>query len=147
MLHARRSYRRIVSVSCAALLLTASVGATTYARVEGRLTLASSGTATASSSPSASAATGSASPSGSPSTTTTTTTTTSTTTTSSMRVSDPLTGTAFSGVSQVGTLFGTSGGSLTSHHCTGSVVASLEGDIVVTAAHCVYSNSGAETDL
>jgi V8-like Glu-specific endopeptidase len=64
-----------------------------------------------------------------------------------MRVSDPLTGEAFSGVAQVGTLFGTSGGSLTSHHCTGSVVSSPEGDIVVTAAHCVYSGSGAKTDL
>jgi V8-like Glu-specific endopeptidase len=64
-----------------------------------------------------------------------------------MSVSDPLAGEAFSGAAQVGTLFGTSDGSLTSHHCTGSVVSSPRGDIVVTAAHCVYSNSGAETDL
>lgn len=64
-----------------------------------------------------------------------------------MSVSDPLTGKPFSGVPQVGTLFGTSGGSLTSHHCTGSVVSSPEGDIVVTAAHCVYDSSGAKTGL
>ena len=64
-----------------------------------------------------------------------------------MSVSDPLEGDPFSGVAQVGTLFGTSDGSLTSHHCTGSVVSSPEGDIVVTAAHCVYGSSGAETDL
>jgi V8-like Glu-specific endopeptidase len=70
-----------------------------------------------------------------------------TTISDSMSVSDPLEGEPFSGVPQVGTLFGTSGGSLTSHHCTGSVVSSPEGDIVVTAAHCVYNSSGAETDL
>jgi V8-like Glu-specific endopeptidase len=64
-----------------------------------------------------------------------------------MTVSDPLEGDPFSGVAQVGTLFGTSDGSLTSHHCTGSVVSSPAGDIVVTAAHCVYDSSGAETDL
>jgi V8-like Glu-specific endopeptidase len=64
-----------------------------------------------------------------------------------MTVSDPLEGEPFSGVAQVGTLFGTSDGSLTSHHCTGSVVSSPAGDIVVTAAHCVYDSSGAETDL
>jgi V8-like Glu-specific endopeptidase len=63
-----------------------------------------------------------------------------------MSVSDPLQGTAFSGVPQVGTLFNVSGGTLTSHHCTGSVVDSPAGDIVVTAAHCVYGGSGAETD-
>jgi V8-like Glu-specific endopeptidase len=64
-----------------------------------------------------------------------------------MSVSSPLEGEPFSGVPQVGTLFGTSDGSLTSHHCTGSVVSSPEGDIVVTAAHCVYGSSGTETDL
>jgi V8-like Glu-specific endopeptidase len=65
-----------------------------------------------------------------------------------MTISDPLTGAPFSGVSQVGTLFGTtSDGSLTSHHCTGSVVSTPEGDIVITAAHCVYSSSGADTSL
>ena len=64
-----------------------------------------------------------------------------------MSVSNPLKGEAFSGTAQVGTLFGTSNGSLTSHHCTGSVVSSPQGDIVVTAAHCVYSSSGAKTGL
>lgn len=66
---------------------------------------------------------------------------------SSMSVSDPLEGEAFSGSAQVGTLFGTSDGSLTSHHCTGSVVSSPEGDIVITAAHCVYDSSGTDTAL
>jgi V8-like Glu-specific endopeptidase len=68
-------------------------------------------------------------------------------TSDAMKVSDPLAGKAFSGVSQIGTLFKTSNGALTSHHCTGSVVTSPEGDIVVTAAHCVYDSSGAETSL
>lgn len=62
-------------------------------------------------------------------------------------VSNPLKGTPFSGVPQVGTLFRTSNGSLTSHHCTGSVVHSAKGDVVVTAAHCVYDSSGPETTL
>lgn len=134
MAHARRSYRRIVAVGCAALLLTVGAGATTYAKVGGRVNSASSGPtqahATSSGSAKASAAASA-----------------SAATARSMSVSDPLTGEAFSGVPQVGTLFGTSEGSLTSHHCTGSVVSSPEGDIVVTAAHCVYSGSGAETGL
>lgn len=61
--------------------------------------------------------------------------------------SNPPTGEPFAGLPQVGTLFGTSDGSLTSHHCSGSVVSSSQGDIVVTAAHCVYSGSGANTNL
>lgn len=61
--------------------------------------------------------------------------------------SSPPTGEPFAGLPQVGTLFGTSNGSLTSHHCSGSVVSSSQGDVVVTAAHCVYSGSGADTNL
>jgi V8-like Glu-specific endopeptidase len=69
-------------------------------------------------------------------------------TSTSMTISDPLTGAPFSGLSQVGTLFGTaSDGSLTSHHCTGSVVSTPQGDVVITAAHCVYGSSGADTSL
>jgi len=60
-----------------------------------------------------------------------------------MTVSDPLTGSAFSGLPQVGAIFSYSGGSTGSHFCTGSVVSSSAGDLVVTAAHCVYdSDSG-----
>ncbi|HET9173525.1 MAG TPA: trypsin-like serine protease [Actinospica sp.] len=66
-----------------------------------------------------------------------------------MAVSSPLTGTAFTGVSQVGAMFSTSDGSISGqgHYCTGSVVNSPEGDIVVTAAHCVYDSSGVYTDI
>ena len=174
--------RRALSLGCAALLLTAGVGATAYAKVDGRLRLTgssrsqspasagsdasstatakpkASATKTASASTSAkasgsaSAAASSATPSASKTTQAAATTSAavakaSQTSTSSMSVSDPLEGDPFSGVAQVGTLFGTSDGSLTSHHCTGSVVSTPEGDIVVTAAHCVYGSSGAETDL
>jgi V8-like Glu-specific endopeptidase len=66
-----------------------------------------------------------------------------------MAVSAPLTGSAFTGVSQVGAMFSTSDGSISGqgHYCTGSVVNSPEGDIVVTAAHCVYDSSGVYTDI
>ncbi|HTJ65973.1 MAG TPA: trypsin-like serine protease [Actinospica sp.] len=66
-----------------------------------------------------------------------------------MAVSSPLTGTAFDGVAQVGAMFSTSDGSISGqgHYCTGSVVNSPEGDIVVTAAHCVYDSSGVYTDI
>lgn len=64
----------------------------------------------------------------------------------STTVSSPLEGQTFSGVAQVGTLFNVSNGTLTSHHCTGSVVDSPQRDIVITAAHCVYGSSGAVTD-
>jgi V8-like Glu-specific endopeptidase len=68
---------------------------------------------------------------------------------SPMAVSSPLSGGAFSGVSQVGAMFSTSDGSISGqgHYCTGSVVNSPEGDIVVTAAHCVYDSSGVYTDI
>jgi V8-like Glu-specific endopeptidase len=45
----------------------------------------------------------------------------------------------FSGVPTVGTLFFTTG--TQSHFCTASVVDSRRGDIILTAAHCVYGNS------
>ena len=168
---------RAASVGCAALLLTAGAGATTYARVNGHLRLTSSSKSAALASPStgtsgavSASAKASASPSAAASNTAASSATPSATKTTqaaaapastpavrvaqssarasdSMSVSDPLEGEPFSGVPQVGTIFGTSDGSLTSHHCTGSVVASPEGDIVVTAAHCVYGSSGAETDL
>lgn len=60
---------------------------------------------------------------------------------SSMVASNPRTGTAFSGLSQVGALFAYDGGTTGAHFCSGSVVASTKGDIVVTAAHCVYDSS------
>jgi len=66
-----------------------------------------------------------------------------------MTVSNPLTGSSFGGVPQVGAMFSTENGSISGqgHYCTGSVVNSPEGDIVVTAAHCVYDSSGVYTDL
>jgi V8-like Glu-specific endopeptidase len=61
-----------------------------------------------------------------------------------MTVSDPLSGAAFSGLPQVGAIFSYDNGSIGSQFCTGSVVSSGTGDIIVTAAHCVYdSSSGA----
>jgi V8-like Glu-specific endopeptidase len=60
-----------------------------------------------------------------------------------MTVSDPLSGAAFSGLPQVGAIFSYDNYSTGSHFCTGSVVNSAAGDIIVTAAHCVYdSGSG-----
>jgi V8-like Glu-specific endopeptidase len=64
-----------------------------------------------------------------------------------MTVSDPLTGTAFDGLPQVGAIFSTSNGSPTGHYCSGSVVNSPAGDIVVTAAHCVADTSGYVSDI
>lgn len=61
--------------------------------------------------------------------------------TSQMTQSSPLTGTPFPGLPQVGALFSYNGGVTGSHFCSGSVVASNKGDIVVTAAHCVYDSS------
>jgi V8-like Glu-specific endopeptidase len=58
-----------------------------------------------------------------------------------MAQSNPLTGTAFSGLPQVGALFSYDGSSTSSHFCSGSVVASDKGDLVITAAHCVYDSS------
>jgi len=43
----------------------------------------------------------------------------------------------FGGVAAVGALFTETAGKLDSHFCTGSVVDSAHGDLVVTAAHCM----------
>jgi V8-like Glu-specific endopeptidase len=43
----------------------------------------------------------------------------------------------FAGTPAVGALFTTSGGRLGSHFCTASVIDSPNGDLVITAAHCV----------
>lgn len=59
----------------------------------------------------------------------------------SMTVSDPLAATPFAGLAQVGAIFAYANGATSSHYCTGSVVASEPGDIVITAAHCVYDSS------
>jgi V8-like Glu-specific endopeptidase len=68
---------------------------------------------------------------------------------SPMAVSSPLSGAAFDGVPQVGAIFSTTDGSISGegHYCTGSVVNSPQGDIIVTAAHCVYDSSGVYTDI
>ena len=68
---------------------------------------------------------------------------------SAMTVSNPLSGSAFDGVPQVGAIFSTADGSISGegHYCTGSVVNSPEGDIIATAAHCVYDSSGVYTDI
>ena len=44
---------------------------------------------------------------------------------------------SFDGTPAVGALFTVSGGQLRRHFCTGSVVSSPPGDLVITAAHCV----------
>jgi V8-like Glu-specific endopeptidase len=64
-----------------------------------------------------------------------------------MSVSNPLSGTAFDGLPQVGAIFSTSNGSPTGHYCSGSVVDSPNGDIVVTAAHCVADTTGYVSDI
>jgi V8-like Glu-specific endopeptidase len=52
-------------------------------------------------------------------------------------------GQPFGGVAAVGALFTESNGKLGAHFCTASVVDSAAGDLAVTAAHCVYGESGA----
>jgi V8-like Glu-specific endopeptidase len=52
------------------------------------------------------------------------------------------TGAAFSGTAAVGALFSTSNGQLKSHFCTASIVNSPNGDLAITAAHCVTGLSG-----
>ena len=49
---------------------------------------------------------------------------------------------AFGGVAAVGALFTETAGKLDSHFCTGSVVDSAHGDLVVTAAHCMTDKPG-----
>jgi V8-like Glu-specific endopeptidase len=51
----------------------------------------------------------------------------------------------FGGVPTVGALFSTTGGK--GHFCTASVVDSPAGDLVITAAHCVYSKGGYATNV
>ena len=51
------------------------------------------------------------------------------------------------GMPQVGALFGYDNGSLTDHFCSASVVGSPAGDLVLTAAHCVYGDGSYTTDI
>ena len=51
-------------------------------------------------------------------------------------------GQAFAGTAAVGALFTSSGGKLGQHFCTASVVDSPDGDLAITAAHCVTGTSG-----
>ena len=51
-------------------------------------------------------------------------------------------GQAFAGTAAVGALFATSAGKLSQHFCTASVINSPDGDLVITAAHCVTGTSG-----
>jgi V8-like Glu-specific endopeptidase len=47
----------------------------------------------------------------------------------------------FAGTAAVGALFTMTGGRLGSHFCTASVISSPNGDLVITAAHCVSGTS------
>ena len=51
-------------------------------------------------------------------------------------------GQPFGGTAAVGALFATSAGKLSQHFCTASVINSPNGDLVITAAHCVTGTSG-----
>jgi V8-like Glu-specific endopeptidase len=53
------------------------------------------------------------------------------------------TGRPFDGVAAVGALFTETNGKLGQHFCTASVVNSAAGDLVLTAAHCVYDRTQA----
>ena len=44
----------------------------------------------------------------------------------------------FDGVPKVGAIFFSVGGTVSAHYCTASVVHSASGDLIATAAHCVY---------
>jgi V8-like Glu-specific endopeptidase len=57
-------------------------------------------------------------------------------------VSTSQNGQDFAGTPAVGALFTTSGGKLVRHFCTASVINSPNGDLVITAAHCVSGTSG-----
>jgi V8-like Glu-specific endopeptidase len=52
------------------------------------------------------------------------------------------TGQAFAGTAAVGALFTTSAGKLDKHFCSASVINSPDGDLVITAAHCVTGLTG-----
>jgi hypothetical protein len=162
---ARRALRahRVITVGCAFVLLSAGVGATTYVKIDGHAMLAAAGKFGPSAQPAAKSTAASAATAAKPSATANSTASPGTaahedaqapgpatvpkpaptTTATSATVSNPLTGQPFSGVAQVGAVFDSSDGSPTSHHCTGSVVDSPAGDIVITAAHCVYGSGPA----
>jgi V8-like Glu-specific endopeptidase len=57
-------------------------------------------------------------------------------------VSTSQNGKGFAGTPAVGALFTMSKGHLGQHFCTGSVISSPHGDLVITAAHCVSGTSG-----
>ena len=52
------------------------------------------------------------------------------------------TGKAFGGTPAIGALFTTSNGKLGTHFCTASVVNSPQGNLIITAAHCLSITSG-----
>jgi V8-like Glu-specific endopeptidase len=52
------------------------------------------------------------------------------------------TGKAFGGTPAIGALFTTANGKLGTHFCTASVVNSPQGDLIITAAHCLSSTPG-----
>jgi V8-like Glu-specific endopeptidase len=56
-------------------------------------------------------------------------------------VNGKLTAQPFAGTPTVGTLFFEAGGLAVLHYCTASVVRSKAGDLIATAAHCVYNKS------
>ena len=153
---ARRALRghRVITVGCAFVLLSAGAGATAYVKVDGHAMLtaasksapapqpaAKSGGPTAGATAKSTASSGDAAHDQAPGPAAPAKPAPTTTATSAT-VSNPLTGQPFSGVAQVGAVFDSSNGSPTSHHCTGSVVDSPAGDVVITAAHCVYGTSG-----
>jgi hypothetical protein len=51
-------------------------------------------------------------------------------------------GRSFAGTAAVGALFTTSDGQLDKHFCSGTVINSPNGDLVITAAHCITGTSG-----
>ena len=53
----------------------------------------------------------------------------------------------YNGTPAVGALFSTSSGQLGQHFCTGSVVASPAGDLVITAAHCMQGKQAGDVDF
>ena len=53
----------------------------------------------------------------------------------------------YNGTPAVGALFTTSSGHLGQHFCTGSVVASPAGDLVITAAHCMQGKQAGDVDF
>ncbi len=53
----------------------------------------------------------------------------------------------YNGTPAVGALFSTSSGHLGRHFCTGSVVASPAGDLVITAAHCMQGRRAGDVDF